>query len=97
MTRGRLPVSNQMRVKLDSVALTRIATLAMPLGTPCGIGVLMDAATALIPVPPPSEAQMTEQLERAVHDALAAGLTSVHDAAVSSRMLAVFKKSVPHL
>ncbi|KAI0718483.1 amidohydrolase family-domain-containing protein [Fomitopsis betulina] len=59
-------------------------------GTPTGV--LMDAATALIPVPPPSEAQMTEQLERAVHDALAAGLTSVHDAAVSSRMLAVFKK-----
>lgn len=49
---------------------------------------------ALIPVPPPSEAQMTEQLARAVRDALAVGLTSVHDAAVNGRMLAVFKKSV---
>lgn len=68
----------------------------MPLQTSCALGVLVDAAMALIPVPPPSEAQMTEQLERAVRDALAAGLTSVHDAAVSNRMLAVFKKSVSH-
>ncbi|KAH9837926.1 amidohydrolase family-domain-containing protein [Rhodofomes roseus] len=55
-------------------------------------GVLVDSAMALIPVPPPSEAQMTEQLERAVKDALAVGLTSVHDAAVNGRMLNVFKK-----
>ena len=62
-----------------------------------GAGVLVDSAMALIPVPPPSEAQMTEQLARAVRDALAVGLTSVHDAAVNGRMLSVFKKSVrPH-
>lgn len=58
----------------------------------CGVGVLVDSAMGLIPVPPPSEAQMTEQLERAVRDALAVGLTSVHDAAVNGRMLDVFKK-----
>ncbi|KAH9921109.1 amidohydrolase family-domain-containing protein [Fomitopsis serialis] len=55
-------------------------------------GVLVDSAMGLIPVPPPSEAQMTKQLERAVSDALAVGLTSVHDAAVSGQMLDVFKK-----
>ncbi|KZT68098.1 hypothetical protein DAEQUDRAFT_790892 [Daedalea quercina L-15889] len=57
-------------------------------------GILVDSAMTLIPVPPPSEAQMTEQLERAIKDALAVGLTSVHDAAVNGRMLDVFKRSV---
>ncbi|PCH43061.1 hypothetical protein WOLCODRAFT_132641 [Wolfiporia cocos MD-104 SS10] len=55
-------------------------------------GTFLDAAMALVPVPPATVAQLEERLERAAQDALAVGLTSVHDAAVSEDMVPVFKK-----
>ncbi|EED78577.1 predicted protein [Postia placenta Mad-698-R] len=54
-------------------------------------GVLLDTAMALIPLPPPTPQLMREHAERAMKDALAVGLTSVHDAAVNSEMIKVFK------
>ncbi|KAL6308903.1 amidohydrolase family-domain-containing protein [Sparassis latifolia] len=55
-------------------------------------GVFLDAAMALVPKPPRSAAQMKAYLERALTDALAVGLTSVHDADVEVDMIDVFKQ-----
>jgi len=46
---------------------------------------------ALVPVPPPTREDLEERAERAMGDALAVGLTSVHDAAVRVGMMEVFK------
>ncbi|KZT05240.1 uncharacterized protein LAESUDRAFT_235657 [Laetiporus sulphureus 93-53] len=55
-------------------------------------GVFLDAAMALVPVPPPTEATLEERAERAMRDALRVGLTSVHDAAVDGSMWRMFKR-----
>ncbi|KAI6120257.1 amidohydrolase family-domain-containing protein [Pisolithus croceorrhizus] len=44
-------------------------------------GIFVDNAMSLIPVPPPSKADMLRYFDRTVSDALAVGLTSIHDAA----------------
>lgn len=54
----------------------------------------MDAAMALVPVPPWSQRQMEEYFQRAVKDALRVGLTSVHDAAATPEIIDVFRKYV---
>ncbi|KAI0920404.1 hypothetical protein AcW1_002156 [Taiwanofungus camphoratus] len=55
-------------------------------------GVFVDAAMALVPVPPWSQRQMEEYFQRAVKDALRVGLTSVHDAAATPEIIDVFRK-----
>lgn len=46
-------------------------------------GIFVDNAMSLIPVPTPSNAQVLQYFERTMKDALAVGLTSIHDAATS--------------
>lgn len=50
-------------------------------------GVLIDAAMALVRVPPPDRATRAEALARAVRSAAAAGLTGVHDAGMDRESL----------
>lgn len=46
----------------------------------------------LVPVPPFNEEQMTAFIERAMKDAVAAGLTSIHDAGASPEVIRIIKK-----
>jgi len=55
-------------------------------------GIFVDNAMSLIPKPPRSERQMLEYFSTTVQEALAHGLTSIHDAAVYPPMIAFFKK-----
>lgn len=55
---------------------------------------LVDNAMALAPAPAWSEAQMTDYFERTMRDALAHGLTSIHDAAAEPAMIKFFMKCV---
>ncbi|KAI0668833.1 amidohydrolase family-domain-containing protein [Trametes maxima] len=55
-------------------------------------GVFLDAAQTLIPVPKWSEWQMRDYASRTVKDALAVGLTSIHDASTSLDELELFKE-----
>ncbi|KAH9948445.1 amidohydrolase family-domain-containing protein [Amylocystis lapponica] len=55
-------------------------------------GVFLDTAMALVPTPPWSHAQLEEYAERAMRDALAVGLTNVHDAATDVRMIELFRR-----
>jgi hypothetical protein len=48
----------------------------------------------LVPSPPMSERQMLKYFERATNDALANGLTSIHDADAPPHMIRFFQKSV---
>ncbi|GIX33061.1 MAG: amidohydrolase [Lysobacterales bacterium] len=50
-------------------------------------GVLIDAAMALVQVPPPDAAMRREALRRAVREAARAGLTGVHDAGMDRETL----------
>ena len=58
-------------------------------------GIFVDAAQSLVPVPKWSRQQMREYADRAIKDALAVGLTSVHDAATSVEEFELFKQYVP--
>ena len=55
-------------------------------------GIFVDAAQSLVPVPKWSRQQMREYADRAIKDALAVGLTSVHDAATSVDEFELFKQ-----
>ncbi|KAH7924458.1 hypothetical protein BV22DRAFT_1013302 [Leucogyrophana mollusca] len=55
-------------------------------------GILIDNAMLLIPAPPASKAQVLEYINRTITDALAVGLTSIHDAEATPRMIAGFKE-----
>lgn len=46
----------------------------------------------LVPIPPFSEKQLTAYIERTLQDAVASGLTSIHDAGASPEVIRVFKK-----
>lgn len=62
-------------------------------GLPIGIaGVMVDNAMTLIPNPPRSGSVMREYFDLAMKDALAHGLTSIHDAMSSPEMISFFKK-----
>lgn len=52
---------------------------------------------SLVPIPKWSEWQMRDYAERTVKDALAVGLTSVHDAATSLQEFDLFKRYVYRL
>ncbi|KAI0651264.1 amidohydrolase family-domain-containing protein [Trametes meyenii] len=55
-------------------------------------GVFLDAAQSLIPVPKWSKWQMRDYASRTVKDALAVGLTTIHDASTSLDELELFKE-----
>lgn len=55
-------------------------------------GVLIDNAMSLVPVPAWTEAQTEEYYQRAMHDALAVGLTSIHDADTEPQFIKFFKR-----
>ena len=55
-------------------------------------GVFLDDARALVPVPKRSKRMMREYAERALKDALAVGLTSVHDASTSVEEFELFRE-----
>ncbi|KAI0742748.1 amidohydrolase family-domain-containing protein [Daedaleopsis nitida] len=55
-------------------------------------GVFLDDAQALVPVPKRSKRVMREYAERALKDALAVGLTSVHDASTSVEEFELFRE-----
>ena len=57
-------------------------------------GVFVDNAIPIVRSPPWTPEQMENYLERAMSDALAVGLTTVHDAFSSVEFLEVFKRSV---
>jgi hypothetical protein len=58
---------------------------------PCP-GVFVDNAISLIPVPAWTESDMHRYAARAYKDALAVGLTSIHDAMSTPARIAFFKK-----
>ncbi|KAI9061249.1 hypothetical protein FKP32DRAFT_1613179 [Trametes sanguinea] len=55
-------------------------------------GIFVDAAMSLVPIPRWSTAQMREYADRTVQDALAVGLTSIHDAATSLAEFELFQQ-----
>ncbi|EJF60100.1 hypothetical protein DICSQDRAFT_137677 [Dichomitus squalens LYAD-421 SS1] len=55
-------------------------------------GIFVDAAQSLVPVPKWSRQQVREYADRAIKDALAVGLTSIHDAATSVEEFELFKQ-----
>ncbi|EMD35089.1 hypothetical protein CERSUDRAFT_97001 [Gelatoporia subvermispora B] len=57
-----------------------------------GSGVLLDEAMALVPIPPRTDAQRMAYAQRAVSDALAVGLTSVHDAMAGPAEVQTFER-----
>ncbi len=58
-------------------------------------GIFVDAAQSLVPVPKWSTEQMREYAERALKDAVAVGLTSIHDAMTSVAELELFNQLSP--
>jgi len=55
-------------------------------------GIMVDNAMTLIPKPPWSDRQMKEYFDLTMKDALAHGLTSIHDADSSPRVISFFKR-----
>ncbi|KAI0351595.1 hypothetical protein OH77DRAFT_1523939 [Trametes cingulata] len=55
-------------------------------------GIFVDSAMSLVPIPKWSEMQMREYVYRTMKDALAVGLTSIHDAATSVEEFELFKQ-----
>lgn len=55
-------------------------------------GIFVDAAQNLVPVPKWSTEQMRQYAELAIKDALAVGLTSIHDAMTSVAELELFNQ-----
>ena len=49
---------------------------------------------AIVPVPAATKAQLREYFDRAVRDALAVGLTSIHDAATEPHMINFYQEYV---
>ena len=56
------------------------------------VGVFVDNAMGLVPIPAWTEAQMAEYFDTAMRDALSVGLTSIHDAWTSPEAIQFFKK-----
>ena len=56
------------------------------------LGVFLDNAMMLVPIPPWSEDDMNEYFKTAAQDAVAHGLTSIHDAEAKPEMIAFYKK-----
>jgi predicted amidohydrolase YtcJ len=56
------------------------------------LGIMVDNAMTLIPKPPWSDRQMKEYFDLTMKDALAHGLTSIHDADSSPRVISFFKR-----
>ncbi|KAI6013185.1 amidohydrolase family-domain-containing protein [Pisolithus microcarpus] len=54
-------------------------------------GIFVDKAKSLIPVLPPSKADMLRYFDRTVKDALAVGLTSIHDASAEPDAVEFYK------
>ncbi|KAH7911782.1 amidohydrolase family-domain-containing protein [Hygrophoropsis aurantiaca] len=57
-------------------------------------GILIDNAMLLIPAPPASSARVIEYINHTITDALAVGLTSIHDAEATPAMIAGFTEYV---
>ncbi|KAI5985194.1 amidohydrolase family-domain-containing protein [Pisolithus albus] len=55
-------------------------------------GIFVDNAMSLIPLPPPSKADMLRYFDRTVKDALAVGLTSIHDAATEPAAVEFYRQ-----
>jgi hypothetical protein len=55
-------------------------------------GVFVDNAMTLIHEPPWTEQQINEYFDKAMKDALAHGLTSIHDADTSPQMISYYKR-----
>lgn len=55
------------------------------------LGCLIDNAQLLVPVPPPTQADLEKQFRLVVDDALSFGLTSIHDAGFDPKSLEFFK------
>jgi hypothetical protein len=55
-------------------------------------GIMVDNAMNLIPNPPLSERMVQEYFDVAIKDALAHGLTSIHDADTKPEAISLFKK-----
>ncbi|KAI8972610.1 amidohydrolase family-domain-containing protein [Trametes punicea] len=55
-------------------------------------GIFVDAAMSLVPIPKWSTSQMREYADRTMKDALAVGLTSIHDAATSLAEFELFQR-----
>jgi predicted amidohydrolase YtcJ len=55
-------------------------------------GVFVDNAMGLVPIPPWTLEETNAKFERAMKDALAVGLTSIHDAATEPLAIKFFKQ-----
>ncbi|KAI6118109.1 amidohydrolase family-domain-containing protein [Pisolithus sp. B1] len=55
-------------------------------------GIFVDKAKSLIPVPSPSEADMLRYFDKTVKDALAVGLTSIHEASTDPDAIEFYKQ-----
>ncbi|KIJ60432.1 hypothetical protein HYDPIDRAFT_189993 [Hydnomerulius pinastri MD-312] len=80
-----LQIMGELPKEVDGGAIIRDAS-----GTPTGV--FIDNAMALIPIPPPTKAQLLEYFDRAVRDAHAVGLTSIHDAATEPHMIEFYQQ-----
>lgn len=56
------------------------------------IGVFVDNAMALIHEPPWTKQQIKEFVDKTMKDAVAHGLTSIHDADTSPKMISYYKE-----
>lgn len=68
-----------------------VATPQMAVTQRLSSGCLIDNAQLLVPVPPPTQADLEKQFRLVVDDALAFGLTSIHDAGFDPKSLEFFK------
>ncbi|KAI0036858.1 amidohydrolase family-domain-containing protein [Vararia minispora EC-137] len=56
------------------------------------LGVLLDNAQYLVPIPPPTQKDLEKQFSLVVDDALSHGLTSIHDAGFDPKSLEFYKR-----
>ncbi|KAH0834031.1 amidohydrolase family-domain-containing protein [Lanmaoa asiatica] len=55
-------------------------------------GIFVDNAMTIVPVPPPTKAQLRDYFDRTVSDAHAVGLTSIHDAATEPHEIEFYQE-----
>jgi len=58
----------------------------------CILGILVDKATWLVPLPHLSKEEMLQYFDRAMQDALSVGLTSIHDASTELDVIELYKE-----
>jgi hypothetical protein len=75
--------NQQVRNSISNIRLMLIAAY---------IGIMIDNAMDLVPRPPWSERQAEEYFAMTMKDALAHGLTSIHDAESQPEAISLFKK-----